>query len=190
VGVVQTVPPEATPAGQKTQPATAVPTAIVEVTPTEEVTLEPTPSPTPAGPATDSTGDTVTVTQNGEDWATITVTEVKQAASCKSSYGYVEKPQVTGNVFISAKERTWLSSTVSTTTRFDWDVFCDGVAVNNFSLVIYGPKPALSSGTLPTGRTATGYMVYEVPKAGEVRMSNKGNIFNDAPVFEVIIRAA
>jgi hypothetical protein len=53
---------------------------------------------------------------------------------------------------------------------------------------MYGPRPELSSGTLPACRKALGYVVYEVPAKGEVRMSY-GNMFgDDAPVFEVIIR--
>ena len=74
---------------------------------------------------------------------------------------------------------------------FDWQVFCAGVAVENFTIVLSGPKPELSSGTLPNGRSASGYVVYEVPAKGEVRMSYSSNMFSDSgPVFEVIIRAA
>jgi hypothetical protein len=72
---------------------------------------------------------------------------------------------------------------------FDFQIFVDGQAVDSWAFVINGPEPALSSGTLPEGRSAEGWLVYEVPAAGEVLLSYSGNMFLDeAPVFEVVLR--
>jgi hypothetical protein len=56
--------------------------------------------------------------------------------------------------------------------------------------VLNGPKPPLGFGSLTAGRNAVGYVIYEVPAKGEVRMSYKAVIFDTTPTFEVVIRAA
>lgn len=71
---------------------------------------------------------------------------------------------------------------------YDWQVYCAGTLLTGFAFVMNGPSPALHSGTLPNGRNVSGYVVYEVPPTGEVRMSYGGTF--GLPVFEVIIRAA
>jgi hypothetical protein len=71
---------------------------------------------------------------------------------------------------------------------YDWQVFADGEAVDNSAFVMNGPKPDLSSGSLPKGRVAKGYVVYEVPAKGQVLMSYGGTFSSEAPVFEVVIR--
>ena len=74
--------------------------------------------------------------------------------------------------------------------QFDWQVFANGEAVDNFAFVTNGPEPQLSSGTLPKGRKASGWVVYEVPAKGKVLLSYSSNIFLDeAPVFEVVLRS-
>jgi len=47
--------------------------------------------------------------------------------------------------------------------QFDWDVFADGNAVDGFAYASDGPDPDLGSGDLPKGRTAKGWLLYEVP---------------------------
>jgi len=170
------------------EPPTSAPTGAEDM-PTATADM-PTPTPAPAGPTTYAIGDTVTVTEYGEDWAKITISDVEVVESYKSDYDYVEKPQVEGYVFIQAKVTYEALQDGVTYNPFDWQVYCAGEAMDNYSFVAYGPQPDLSSGTLPNGRKASGYVVYEVPKVGEVRMSYSGNIFlNDSPIFEVVIRA-
>jgi hypothetical protein len=72
----------------------------------------------------------------------------------------------------------------------DWQLWCAGSLVQSQAFVVYGPAPLLGSGTLPAGRKASGYMVWEVPPTGEVRLSYSAVIFDTAPTFEVILRAA
>ncbi len=69
-------------------------------------------------------------------------------------------------------------------------VFADGMAVDGTTFTLHGPEPDLGSGSLPKGRKAAGWLVYEVPKSGEVLLSY-GSTFNftDAPpLFEVLLR--
>ena len=74
--------------------------------------------------------------------------------------------------------------------QFDWDIFVDDTAVDNFGYASSGPKPELHSGEFSKGRTAKGWLLYEVPVKGRVVLSYKGGGFsNDAPVFEVVLRA-
>ena len=182
---VASVAPEPTEASPAATEVAEAPT----LAPTPNVILV-TPTPTPAGPATYKVGDAITVTESGSDWAKITITDVKIVGSYKGSY-YTDKPQTRGNVFIQAKVTYEALQDGVDYNPFDWQVFCAGMAVNNTTFLMNAPKPELDSGKLPNGRKATGYVVYEVPGKGEVRMSYGGNIFsNSGPVFEVIIRAA
>lgn len=153
-------------------------------------TAAPTATPTPVPPKTYQIGDVVPIENAGQDWARITISDVAVAASYKSAY-IEEKPQTAGNVFIAARVTYEALTDGVTYNPYDWQAFCAGTAISGFTLATYGPTPQLSSGTLPNGRKATGFVVYEVPAKGEVRMSYAGNMFsNSAPIFEVIIRAS
>jgi hypothetical protein len=186
-------------AASATATATPMATSTASPSPTPTATPEPTPSPTatptpaPTGPKTFPVGTPVYLTTDDgvTPWGTVTVSDVKTAAYYKGSYGYQEKPEVAGNVFISAKVTYEAAADGITYNPYDWEVFCDGMAVGSSSYALYGPQPALHSGTLPSGRKASGYVVYEVPPKGEVRMSYGASaIGGRGPVFEVIIRAA
>lgn len=131
-------------------------------------------------------GETITITSNDEDWATVVISQVKQV----KGYGDYDRPQTKGNVFIQALVTYKALKDGVDYNPFDWQVFVNGEAVENYAVVLDGPKPTLSSGTLPKGRSAKGYVVYEVPAKGQVLMSYSGNSFLDEPpVFEVILRA-
>lgn len=115
----------------------------------------------------------------------VTVTDVKQA----KKYGAYSKPEK-GNVYLAVKYAYEALEDGATFNPFDWQVFVDDTAISNFAFVMDGPKPALTSGTLPKGRKASGWVVYEVPKAGKVVLSYGANMFGgDAPTFEVVARA-
>ena len=166
--------------------ASATPAALATSAPTERPTAEPVPEPTPEEVDTlFNVGEPVVVTEDGQEWATIVVTDVKQA----KGFGDYDRPEVKGNVYITAKVTYEALTDGVDYNPLDWQVFVDGEAGSIFTFVMDGPKPNLSSGTLPEGRKASGYVVYEVPPEGEVRMSYVGNMFSDeGPVFEVILR--
>jgi hypothetical protein len=174
-----TVPPTTSPSTTLTANPT---TAIVTPAPT------PTPEPTPAGPTQYTPGDLITITSNGEPWATVTITNVKQVA--KYSGAYSSDVPAKGNVYIQAFVTYAALTDGVTYGPYDWQVFVGGVAVDSFTFVIYGPKPMLGSGTLPKGRKAEGWLVYEIPKTGKVLLSYGGTFGNQAPVFEAVLRAS
>jgi hypothetical protein len=114
----------------------------------------------------------------------VTVDQVKRAAK----YGPYSKP-AKGNSYLAVKYTYQALEDGASYNPFDWQVFVDDTAVNNFAVVMDGPKPELSSGTLPKGRKASGWVVYEVPKTGKVVLSYGANMFGgDAPKFEVVAR--
>lgn len=179
-----------------TNPAGAAATSTAADETPVEVTLEPTDAsadtPQPSSdtePARVKVGETATVTQNGENWATIRVDRVKQVRKYDGPYNFDDVP-AKGNVYIELRVTYVAIVDGVDYNPFDWQVFVGGEAVDNSTYVSNGPKPLLSSGTLPKGRKASGYLVYEVGAKGEVLFSYKGNMFsNEAPVFEVVLRA-
>lgn len=176
--------PSSTPAIHSTPEKTAA-----EPTPGE--TAEPTEQPTPTT-STYSVGDVITITENGDPWANFTVLEVQEKAEFVDPDGYyTDTPQVDGYVYIAANVRYEALTDGVNYGSYDFQVFVDGRAVEGFAFAINGPEPTLSSGTLPTGRVAEGWLLYEVPPSGEVLLSYSGNIFiNEAPIFEVVLRDA
>jgi hypothetical protein len=133
-------------------------------------------------------GESVTVTRDGADWARITVSKV----AIKDRYAgqYYSDTPAAGNVYIEA----WVSYEALVDgvdyNPFDWQVFVGGVAADNFTFVANGPEPTLSSGSLPKGRKAEGWVVYEVAETGQVLMSYGQTFGNEPPVFEVVLRDA
>ena len=129
------------------------------------------------------------LTNNGSDWADITVSKVSFPTSYKGTY-YTDTPDK-GNVYM----QVWVTYKAVVDgvdyNQFDWDVFVDGSALQNtFTVVLSGPSPTLSSGWWPAGRTASGWLIYEVPVKGQVVLSYKGNMFsNQGPIFEYQLRA-
>lgn len=178
---------------QATTDPTEAAVATTEPTPepTEAATPEPTPEPT-AQSTTFAIGEVVTITQDGEPWADFTVLEVQVATEYPDPDGfYNDTPQNPGFVFLAAKVRYEALANGVDYNPFDFQVFVDGQAVESYAFAINGPKPELSSGTLPQGRTAEGWLLFEVPEAGEVLLSYTGNMFLDeAPVFEIVLRDA
>ena len=139
------------------------------------------------GPKTHQVGETVTVTDNGADWARITVSDVSSAASYPG--GLPDKPRTAGNVFIAARVTYEALSLGVDYNRYDWKALCGGIAVDYYS-ALHGPSPSLGSGHLPEGEKATGFIVFEVAAQGEVRLSYTALSLSRTPMFEVVVRAA
>lgn len=169
------------------------------VTPGAVVTPEPNPNAVETPVADDTAapettkrakvGEVNTITANDEDYLDITVSQPTQHKSYGSGYS-VTKPGK-GNIFLQVLVTYKALQDGASYNQFDWDVFVNGEALQGYTEFVYegGPKPALSSGDLPKGRTAKGWLIYEVPVKGEVLLSYKGAGFNnDAPIFEVVVR--
>jgi hypothetical protein len=175
-----------------TNASTASDSETPTLPPTEEPTPTDEPTPEPTQQTTFGIGDKVVLTQNADDWAQFTVLKVEQAKLYKDPQGYFnDTPQQKGDVFLAAQvEYVALANNVDYN-PFDFQVFVDDQALNNpEAFVSNGPKPELGSGTLPKGRKAVGWLTYEVPAKGKVLLSYSANRFSDdAPVFEVVLRA-
>ncbi len=104
---------------------------------------------------------------------------------------YNDTPNTAGYVYLAARVRYEAIANGVDYNAFDFQVFVDGRAVDGYAFAINGPQPDLGSGTLPAGRVAEGWLLYEVPPTGQVLLSYTGNIFLDEePVFEVVLRDA
>ncbi len=68
---------------------------------------------------------------------------------------------------------------------FDWAIYVNDVAGETSTYTSHGPTPQLQSGQLPQGKTAVGWIIYEVPKTGRI-------VINYQPgrnsIFEVELR--
>ena len=54
----------------------------------------------------------------------------------------------------------------------DWAMFAGDRQLTDSTYVSYGPKPMLESGELPKGRTAAGWLVWEVPRTGKLTLAS------------------
>jgi len=165
------------------------PTSTEEPTPEPTPTERPTPTATPE-PETQvaAVGETVAITCGGTDCLRITATEPSFAELYPDPDGFLaDEPQIAGNVFMQVFVEYEAVSSAANYNPFDWAVFADGRAVDTYAFALHGPKPDLSSGQLPAGRSASGWLVYEVPAAGEIILAYAPN-FQGPPVFEVTLR--
>jgi hypothetical protein len=165
------------------------PTSAATRRPTPEGTPRPTPAPTPAS-STFGVGEVITITEGGEPWADFTVVEVTEATEFVDPAGYFnDTPSTDGYVYLAARVRYEAIANGVDYNPFDFQVFVDGQAIDGYAFASNGPEPDLGSGTLPAGRVAEGWLLYEVPPAGRVLLSYTGNMFLDEePVFEVVLR--
>jgi hypothetical protein len=185
-GTTVTPTPVATPVVATPVVATPEPDPNAVETPIADDTPEPAETTKRA-----AVGEVNTITAADEDYLEITVSQPTQHKSYGSGYS-VTKP-AKGNIFLQTLVTYKGLQDGASYNQFDWDVFVNGEALQGYTAFVYdgGPKPALSSGDLPKGRTAKGWLIYEVPAKGEVLLSYKGASFNnDAPIFEVVVRKA
>jgi hypothetical protein len=172
--------PDTTPAATETAGADETP----EQAPTE---VSPTPEPSPSAPPLFKPGEPAIVTRGGEDYLEITVSKVAEKKKYGSGYS-VDTP-AKGNVYIQAYVTYRALADGATYNPFDWQVFCNETAVDRFTFLLSGPEPVLGSGTLPKGRKAAGWLVYEVPAKGRCVLSYGANMFlGEGAVFEVLLR--
>lgn len=157
---------------------------------TDECTFEtPAPAETPQPALTGvGIGETVTITCGDDDCLEVTVTDPSFHEVYVDPDGfYNDEPQVPGYVYMQVFVEYVSLQDAATFNLFDWQVFVDGRLVDDYAFAINGPEPTLGSGQLPTGRTASGWLVYEVPATGEVVLAYAPN-FDGPPVFEMTLR--
>lgn len=150
-------------------------------------TPEPTFSP-PDTSATASLGVPVAIECGGVPCLNITVSDPSFHEVYVDPDGYYnDQPQIPGNVFMQVFVEYEALSNAADFNPFDWQVFVDDALVDTYAYTAHGPKPELGSGQLPEGRTASGWLVYEVAPTGEIVLAYAPN-FEGAPVFEITIR--
>lgn len=186
--------------------ASTVATAIPPTTPpptTTAPTWTPTPTDAPQS-STPSVGQTVYVSVNSAygvvlvdlasrcfatDYSFISCTEVSVAQAAfatkyKCTSGYVQYPSKS-HTFL-AVYLTYAAGGSFTYGASDWEAYVNDVSVGLTAFTVCGPSPSLSFGQLPPGRSAVGWLVYEVPATGRVTIAYQPN--GDI-VFEVTLRA-
>lgn len=133
----------------------------------------------------------MTITCGGTDCLTLTVSDASFVALYPDPDGYyADEPQIAGNQFMQVfAEYEALSSAANFNSYGDWQVFADGRLLDSSTFVSHGPQPELGMGSLPAGRFASGWIVYEVPAAGEIILAYAPN-YEGPPVFEITVRDA
>jgi hypothetical protein len=179
-----TEPGVGSPGESNSQAASANPTATAR--PTVRPTPQPTVRPTPAGTSRAAIGQTVPIECGGDPCLDITVTERSEHSSYPGDY-YADEPEQPGWVYMQVYVRYVSSKDASSYNQFDWAIYADGRQLDSYGFAINGPKPDLGSGTLPAGRTAEGWLLYEVPPTGEIVLSYEPN-YDGPPIFEVVLR--
>lgn len=155
--------------------------------PTPDLTETPTPSP-PDEPTRYKAGDTILLTSDGADWAEVVVDRVKQVRRYDGPYDFDDVPKK-GHVYLQLRVTyTALANGVDYGPG-DWQMFVGQDAAGDSTYVSNGPSPELDYGTLPKGRKASGYMVFEIPVKGRALLSYGGQYGDQGPVFEVIVRS-
>ena len=157
------------------------------VRPTTRPTTKPTARPTPAGPSKAQIGETVTITCSGDPCLEVTVSDPSEHASYAGDY-FNDDPDQAGYVYMQVYVKYVSLQDGADYNQFDWDIYADGRQLDSWTFAVNGPEPDLGSGSLPSGRTAEGWLLYEVPPTGEVILSYAPN-YNGAPIFEVVLRA-
>lgn len=181
-GEAGSTPARPTPTEALPTVAAATPTPDGSPAPTDS---SPTPEPTESAPPLFQPGEPALVTQGGEDYLEITVSKVSEKKRYGSGYT-VDTPD-RGNVYIEAFVTYRALADGATYNPFDWQVFCNETAIDGFTFLLSGPEPELGSGTLPKGRKASGWLVYEVPAKGRCLLSYGANqLLGTGAVFEVL----
>ena len=134
-------------------------------------------------------GESVGITCGATDCLQIVVSQVSETPAYYDPDGYFDdEPEVPGNVFIQSYIDYLALDDGATYNPYDWALYVNGAQVSHHAFTIHGPQPELGSGELANGRTASGWLVYEVPPTGTVILSYAPN-YNGPPVFEVTLLA-
>ena len=131
-------------------------------------TPQPIATPVPAPVTTTfGVGETVTVTSDGRHPSTSSSAKSPRPRRTPTPMAITRTSRRSPGTSSSRRSSsTPRSRTTSSYNPFDWQVFVDGQAVDNYAFAINGPKPDLGSGTLPAGRTRrAGSCMRSPPKA-------------------------
>lgn len=161
---------------------TPVPSETIFVT--EAPVITPAPS---SGLYQASLKSAVSITCDGQACMDVTVDQVKTASIYKDPQGYLnDTPDTKGDVFMAVHVTYKATGPNADYNVFDWGLYVNDTAVSYPAMVLNGPKPELDSGQLPVGKTAAGWVVWEVPAKGRVTLIYQPG---RSAVFEVTLRS-
>jgi hypothetical protein len=151
------------------------------------ITTEATPT-LPAGPLTVALGQTVPIECGGDPCMDVTVAKVAFATRYRDPEGYYDDtPRTSGYVYMAVYVTYKATGPNADYNEFDWAIYIDDVAGQSSTYVSNGPTPELQSGQLPDGKSAVGWIVYEVPAKGRITISYQPG---RTSIFEVQLRAS
>lgn len=132
-------------------------------------------------------GDLIILSQGDTELAEIVVDRVKQRTKYAGTYS--DDVPAAGNVYIEMFVTYRAIAENADYSSFDWEVYVDDLAIDGFTFLLNGPEPELGTGSLPKGRRAEGWLVFEIPKTGRAVLSYRANMFtDDPPAFEIVLR--
>jgi hypothetical protein len=155
--------------------------------PPEVASEEPSTAPAANGPSQQEVGDVVSITCDGVDCMTVSLDKVAFAKSYRDPQGFLnDTPDTKGDVFLAFHVTYRATGPSADYNEFDWGVYVNDTADDITTFVEHGPKPTLSAGDLPQGKSASGWVVEEVPATGRVVVAYQPGQ-ND--IFEVVVRS-
>jgi hypothetical protein len=168
-----------------------VESATPEPTASPRPTPDPTPRPTstpPPGPQAAALGEPVRIICEGTDCLDITVSNPSFNAQYYDPNGfYNDVPETAGNLFLQVYVEYAALDDGVFYNALDWALYANDQQVPYQAFAIHGPKPELGSGQLDTGRTAAGWILWEVPPSGTVEIAYAPN-FEGPAIFLVTLR--
>jgi hypothetical protein len=146
------------------------------------------PAPTQApAPGVVAMGQAVHIVCDGVDCMDVSVDKVAFAAGYTDPQGYYNDTPAKGDAYVAVHVTYTATGSNATYNPFDWAIYVNDVAGGYPAGVLNGPTPQLSFGQLPDGKTAAGWIVYEVPATGRVTISYQPG--RSGSIFEVVLRA-
>lgn len=149
----------------------------------------PSDAPVDNGPTTQHMGDKIDITCNGVDCLTVSVDKIASAAVYRDPSGYHElddKPTKKGDIFLAFHVTYKATGPGADYNALDWGVYVNDEIDQVDTFVSNGPSPQLSAGDLPQGKTASGWIVQEVPPTGRVVIAYQPT---QTDIFEVVARS-
>jgi hypothetical protein len=136
------------------------------------------PKPTPT--AAPAVGQPMSVNRDGKVF-TITVDSVKE-----SDYPTGSTPRPGYKLLsVMVTYKAAHSSEDASYSEWDWSAKAAGHKINTYSQAL---EPSLGVGSLYADGTASGYVTFEVPTSGEVRVGYWFLSFDTDPTFELVVR--
>jgi zinc ribbon protein len=174
------------PAGGAPSPSIHVPQPMTFVpAPTEESVILPTEAPAPAAGDVVRVGETVSIECDDEPCYEVTLVKTDTAASYGSGYS-IDKPKK-GNEYLAAYITYKALKGGAEYCAFDWQLYHNDTLIEDTAYVSEGPTPELGCDELAAGRSAKGWIVWEVPKTGRLVLSYTPN-YGEDPIFDIVLR--